>query len=84
MMDSDCNRAKIIQRIKKAKDMKCMYALLRRYLKPEERAGLMHINVPEWSTLTLPMMLCLDQLYPSTVPWWHTILCFTLLLHQVK
>eukprot|EP00957_Ditylum_brightwellii_P145445 11075258-Ditylum_brightwellii.AAC.1 len=84
MTDSDCDRAKITQRIEKAEGTKCMYVLLRRYLKPEERAGITHVNVPEWSMLTLPMILYLDQLYPSTPPWWHTILCFTLFLHQVK
>eukprot|EP00957_Ditylum_brightwellii_P048735 3697635-Ditylum_brightwellii.AAC.1 len=61
-----------------------MYALLRSYLKPKDRAGFTHANVPEWNMLTLHMILYVDQRYPSTAPWWHTILCFTMFLHQVK
>eukprot|EP00957_Ditylum_brightwellii_P188776 14369470-Ditylum_brightwellii.AAC.1 len=41
-------RTRIIKRIKDTKSRKRMYTLLRSYLKPKDRAGLHHVDVPEW------------------------------------
>eukprot|EP00957_Ditylum_brightwellii_P168827 12850519-Ditylum_brightwellii.AAC.1 len=59
-----------------------MYALLRRYLKPGDRAGLHHVDVPEWDHFELAMFICWTAVFQHTpqIQMWMATACLTMFL----
>eukprot|EP00957_Ditylum_brightwellii_P143252 10914255-Ditylum_brightwellii.AAC.1 len=46
--ENEKEKAQIVQQIRSTESRKVMYRVLKRYLKPEDRAGLTQVDVPEW------------------------------------
>eukprot|EP00957_Ditylum_brightwellii_P088680 6753589-Ditylum_brightwellii.AAC.1 len=59
-----------------------MYALIRRYLKLGDRAGLHHVNVPEWDWFELAMFICWTAVFQHTpqIQMWMATACLTMFL----
>ena len=75
-------RTRIIKGIKDTESRKRMYALLRRYLNSKDRAGLHHVDVPEWDQFEFALFLCWTAAFQHVlqIQMWMATACLTMFL----
>eukprot|EP00957_Ditylum_brightwellii_P101537 7738784-Ditylum_brightwellii.AAC.1 len=78
-------RTQIIKHIKDTERRKQMYALLRRYLKPKDRAGLHHVDVPEWDRFEFALFICWTAAFQHVpkIQMWMATACLTMFLQLI-
>jgi hypothetical protein len=65
--------------------MKYMYRIMQRYLKPQDRAGITHLDIPEWDKFEFMLVMIIGSCFTNvpTIQWWLTVTCLTFFLHMV-
>eukprot|EP00957_Ditylum_brightwellii_P001794 137829-Ditylum_brightwellii.AAC.1 len=66
--------AVIVHKIREAKSKCRMYAVMKKYFKPGNKAGITHLDVPEWDKFELFCITCFSITLHNMphIQWWMT------------
>eukprot|EP00957_Ditylum_brightwellii_P099451 7575798-Ditylum_brightwellii.AAC.1 len=59
---------------------------MQRYLKPQDRSSITHLDIPEWDKFTFLLTMAFDTCFHACpcIQWWLTMTCVTFFLHMVN
>ena len=76
------NRARIIRIIRETEQNRSMYRTFKRYLKPEDRTGLIQFDVPEWEKVEVVILSIF--LIATNYRMWAAMLYMTIMMKETK
>jgi hypothetical protein len=78
--DDTQDRAVIVHKIRDAESKRRMYAVMKKYFKPGNKAGITHLDVPEWDKFELICIMCFATPFYNMphIQWWMTITCLVM------
>eukprot|EP00957_Ditylum_brightwellii_P008316 629454-Ditylum_brightwellii.AAC.1 len=70
MIDGDTtkDKNKVITHIKDHESKKHMFRIMQRYLKPQNKAGITHLNIPEWDKFDFLLIMAFGSCFHAHPP----------------
>eukprot|EP00957_Ditylum_brightwellii_P083349 6336849-Ditylum_brightwellii.AAC.1 len=80
------DKTKVITHIKDHESKKRMFRTMKKYLKTQNKAGITHLDIPEWDKFDFLLIMAFGSYFRTHPPiqWWLTMTYVTFFLHMVN